>query len=169
MTPHQTLAVAVRLFAVVIALYAARELLSYLIAFGQVNDSIAPGLVVGVLLLFGAAAAVLWFFPKSVARGLLASSNDAPAAPSTPDAWLAVGSALIGLWLAASAFAILARNLSLLFLFWSDARIDRSDFLGGILYGAAELVAGLALMFGATRIRNFLVWARTAGLPKSPD
>jgi hypothetical protein len=168
MTPHQTLAVAVRLFAVVIALYAARELLSYLIAFGERDKAFAPAVVVGILLLFGAVAAVLWFFPKSIARGLLASSNDAPAAPSAPDAWLGVGSALIGLWLTASAFAILARNLMLLWVFWAEA-MDRSGLLGGLVYGAAELVVGLALIFGATGIRNFLVWARTAGLPKSPD
>jgi hypothetical protein len=168
MTPHQTLAVAVRLFAIVIALYAARELFSFM-AFGQRDGAFSPALIVGVLLLFCAVAAVLRFFPKSIARGLLTSSNDTPAAPYAPDTWLAVGSALIGLWLAASALAILARSLILLFIYWPDATIDRSGLLTGVLYGAAELVVGLALILGANGIRNFIVWAQTAGTPKSPD
>ena len=104
----------------------------------------------------------LWLFPRSIARGLLPLSSDTPAKPSVPDMWLAIGSALIGLWLVASAFPALTRNLLVLYIFRLES-MDKSGVMSGLLYYAVQLIVGAALIFGANGIRNFISWARTAG------
>ena len=163
MTPHQTLAVAVRLFAIVVALYAVRDLLGFYVAGRQRGDDWAVPLVAASFVLCAALMLVLWFFPKSIARGLLPLPADAPAQPSPPDAWLAVGSALIGLWLAASAVPALLRNLALLVVFRAETAMDRSGLFDGLAFYAAQFAVGMALIFGAKGIKNFISWARTAG------
>jgi hypothetical protein len=163
MTPHQTLAVAVRLFAIVVALYAVRDLLGFYVAGRERSDAWALPLVAVFFALSVALVLVLWFFPKSIARGLLPVSADAPATPSAPDAWLAIGSALIGLWLVATALPALARNLVLLYLFRAESAMDRSGLMDGLLFYVGQLAIGMALIFGAKGIKNFLSWARTAG------
>src|SRR5687768_8316107 len=112
MTPHQTLAVALRLFAIVVALYAVRDLLGFYFAGRERDDAWALPLLAVSFVLSACLVLVLWFYPKSIARGLLPLSADVPATPSSPDAWLAVGSAVIGLWLVASAVPALLRNLT---------------------------------------------------------
>ena len=110
MTPHQTLAVAVRLFALWLALYAARELVGAYVAGRERSDAHILPMVAVVSTLALIFLVALWFFPKSIARGLLPSSTDAPAKPASPDTWVAVGSGLIGLWLVASAVPGLLRT-----------------------------------------------------------
>src|SRR5438046_3213986 len=96
MTPHQTLAVAVRLFAIVFAIYIARELLAFYLSAREGDPHalsiLATVSVLAVLFLVG-----LWFFPRTIARGLLPLSSDTPAQPSPPDIRFATGSVLIGL------------------------------------------------------------------------
>jgi hypothetical protein len=67
----------------------------------------------------------LWFFPKSIARGLLPLASDAPAKPSGPELWFAAGAGLIGVWLAASALPGLARNLFVMYLFRAESGQER--------------------------------------------
>jgi hypothetical protein len=82
MTPHQTLAVAVRLFAILLALFAARELLGIYVAGRDWNDPYLLSIVVVAFILVSALLIALWFFPKSIARGLLPLASDTPAKPS---------------------------------------------------------------------------------------
>lgn len=134
MTPHQTLAVAVRLFALWLAIYAARELVGAYVAGRERSDThILPmvGVVSTLAIIFLAA---LWFFPKSIARGLLPSSTDAPAKPASPDTWVAVGS----------------------------ESVDRSGVIPG-LYLSVQVAVGAGLIFGANAVRRFILWARYAG------
>ena len=162
MTPHQTLAVAVRLFAILLALYAGRELLGFYIAGRERDDTYVLPIVAVASILAIVLVAVLWFFPKSIARGLLPLSSDTPAKASAPDVWLAFGSSLIGLWLVASAVTPLIRNLLVMYIFRSES-MDKSGLTSGLLYYALQFVVGAALIFGANGIRNFISWARTAG------
>lgn len=162
MTPHQTLAVAVRLFAIWLAIHATRNLLGVYLAGRDRGDTyIVP--FVGVLSLLAIVfIVVLWFFPKTIAHKLLTPTNDAPANPSTPESWLVVGSSLIGLWLVASAVPGLLRNLFTRFLFRSES-VEVIGLAEGFVYLVAQAVVGAALIFGANSVKRFILWARYAG------
>src|SRR5262245_59568162 len=116
MTPHQTLTVAVRLFAILVALYLLRELVAWFPP-GQGEQPYGLMAMVYVPMVIG--LVILWFFPRTIARGLLPPSSDAPGQPATPETWFAVGSCLIGLWLMASAVPALLRNSLVMYLFRS--------------------------------------------------
>ena len=161
MTPHQTLAVAVRLFAVWLALVVIREVLSSYTFARQGQDSLLPIItVVGVIAVV--AVLILWFFPRSIAQGLLPSRSDAPAQPSAPETWFGIGVSLIGLWLAASAIPGLLRNSAVLFLYASDS-IDKSGLISGFIFLFAQVAVGALLIFGANGIKRLVRWARHAG------
>jgi hypothetical protein len=161
MTPHQTLAVAARLFATWLAFYFAREFFWFISTGHQKYPyEIAIMTILGLLGLL--LLVVLWFFPKSVARGLLTLSTDVPAEPSPPQVWLAVGSSLIGLWLVASAVPALLRNSWVMYAFGSEYG-NRAALVDGVLYYVAQCLVGAALIFGANGIAKLIWWARTTG------
>jgi hypothetical protein len=161
LTPHQALTVAVRLFAILVALYAGREMAAFFITdFDQKSGFAALAVVFSVLSVM--LVIVLWLFPRSIARNLLPLSVDAPAPPTHPDAWIAVGASLIGLWLIADALPGLMRNSLLMLLFRAEPR-DISGLASGLLYYALQFVVGVALLFGANGIKRFILWARYAG------
>jgi hypothetical protein len=164
-TPHQTLALGVRLFAVWYALTIVQELVGFFAMPHPLDDLnalvvvIVGSVVVCVVLLF------LWFFPTTIARGLLPHASDAPMQASSYGQWFALGTALLGLWFAASSIGPILRNLSVMYFFrpaLSDAEILLSLRAGLFTY-VVELVLGLCLLFGATGISK-LVWRiRDAG------
>ena len=79
--------------------------------------------------------------------------------------WFTLGTALIGLWFAASAIGPIFRNLSVLYVFRPE--LINSEHLRllreGILYSSVELVLGLCLLFGATGITKLVWWVRNVG------
>lgn len=164
MTPHQALALGVRLFAVWYALVTMRELVAFLTSWTPPDDSHALGIVV-----VGSAIAliillILWFFPKSIARGLLPQSSDVPTQTSSYQMWLTLGIALIGLWFVASAIAPILRNLSVMYVFKSELTTleDLRSLRVGLLYYLVEVVIGLCLLFGASGIRKLILRIRNA-------
>ena len=161
MTPHQTLAVAVRLFAVWLALVVIREILGSYFFARREQEALLP--IIAILGLVAAGLVlILWFFPRTIARGLLPSRSEAPAQPTAPETWLAIGVSLIGVWLTASAIPGLLRHLSLLYLYAPDA-IDKSGLIGGFIFLFAQVAVGVLLMVGGNGIRRFIWWARHAG------
>jgi hypothetical protein len=162
MTPHQTLAVAVRLFAVWLAVVAIRELVGGYIAGRERNDAYILPIVAVVAVVAVLFVVVLWFFPRTIARGLLPSGNDAPAKPSASEVWFVIGCSLIGLWLAASAVPGVLRNLGVMYLYKSES-IDTSGLISGLIYLFAQIGVGVLLIVGANGIRRFVWWARHAG------
>ena len=165
MTPHQALALGVRLFAVWYALVIVREVVGFFAMPHPLDDLnalvvvIAGSAVVCVVLLF------LWFFPTSIARRLLPHSSDAPVQASSYGRWFALGTALLGLWFAASSIGPILRNLSVMYFFHpalADADI-LSSLRAGLFTYVVEFVLGLCLLFGASGISK-LVWRiRDAG------
>src|SRR5260221_12379465 len=125
MTPHEPLAVAVRLFAILFTIYVVRELLALYVSGLQRGDPYLLPIIATVSVLAILFLVVLWFFPRTIARGLLPSSSEASAHPSPPDMWFATGSCLIGLWLLASAVPALARNSLVIYLFRTES-VDMS-------------------------------------------
>jgi hypothetical protein len=162
MTPHQTLAVAVRLFAIWLAIYAARELLGFYIGGRERDDRYAVAIIATVTVVSVVFVVLLWFFPRTVARGLLPLSSDTPVKPSPPEMWIAVGSSLIGLWLVASAVPALLRNSLVMYLFRSES-VDASGLVSGLVYYVIQFMVGLGLIVGASGIRKVFLWARYAG------
>jgi hypothetical protein len=162
MTPHQALALAVRLFAVWYALVITREFVAFFASWRPQDDPQTVALVIGASVFSALILAVLWFFPRSIARGLLPLSSDAPAQPSSQEAWFTLGTTLLGLWIVASAIPAILRNLTVMYLFQSE-RMDMSGLRSGLLYYGIELLIGLCLVFGAAGIRRFIWWARNVG------
>jgi hypothetical protein len=85
--------VAARLFAVWLAL----GLPAQLYQFWRLGDAVAaPGvrlLTAGVALLSATVAAVLWFFPLTVARKRLRTPDNPAPAPASAEAWVSAGCA----------------------------------------------------------------------------
>jgi len=162
MTPHQTLGVVVRLFAIWLAIYAARELVGVYVAGRERDDAYVLAIVATVSILAIVFVVVLWFFPKTIARGLLPQASDTPARPSAPEMWFAVGTSLIGLWLVASAVPGLLRNLAVMYLFRSESA-DTSGVVSSLVYLLVQSAVGAALIFGVNGVRKFIWWARHAG------
>jgi hypothetical protein len=165
MSPHQALALGVRLFAIWFALVTVREVLAFLGTWRSWDDSQALLFLIGGSIVTLGIVFVLWRFPKSIAQGLLPTSVDVPTQTSSYQTWFTLGTALIGLWFVASAIAPMLRNLSVMYLFTSELRNaeDLRLLKTGIFYYVVELVLGLCLLFGATGIANFISWARRAG------
>lgn len=165
MSPHQALALGVRLFAIWFALVTVREVLAFLGSWRSWDDTQALLFLIGGSILTLVIVLVLWLFPKSIARGLLPTSNDASTQTSSYQMWFTLGTALIGLWFVASAITPILRNLSVMYIFTSELRNleDLRLLKVGIFYYVVELVLGLCLLFGASGITKFVSWARRAG------
>ena len=105
---------------------------------------------------------VLWFFPRSIARGLLPSEGDTPAKRAIPEVWFAIGTSLMGLWLVASAIPGVLRNLWVMYVFRSES-VETDGLLNGLIFLFAQIIVGIVLIVGAEGIRRFIWWARHAG------
>ena len=166
MTPHQALALGVPLFAIWCALTIVRETVAFMTEWRAQAGSHALVFVMGASVVSGIFLLLLWFFPKSIARGLLPRSTDAPTQTLSYQLWFTLGTALLGLWFVASAITPILRNLSVLY-FLRPELINAEDVRSlrvGLVYYVVELVLGLCLLFGAAGIRK-LVWRiRNAGL-----
>jgi len=162
MTPLQTLAVVVRLFSVWLVVSTGREIFAFYVS-GIAHGSNDGGLIaLCSFALVSVLAVALWFFPKSVARKLISPSDQEPKAPASPDSWLSVGCALIGVWLLAGALPALVRRL-LIIHFADGMEDDASDKAVWMFYYLSQIAISLWLIFGAEGLRNILRWARDAG------
>jgi len=168
MSPHQIIAVAVRLFAVWLAVYSAWKIPSfYIYATGQ-NE---PKLLVIVL----AAATfclvlilALWRFPVTVAKKLLSSPVPESTSSVSPDLWLAMGCALTGLWLLTQTVPPIAQDLIGLYRFGSTY-IDQPGLTPWLVYRLLMVVISLWLVLGAKGFRKLFWWARNAGYGRPSD
>jgi len=167
MSPHQAIAVAVRLFAVWLAAYALRTASATFLGgsatvYGGHIDTkglIVAG-IIGLLTLF--VAAFLWFFPLTAAKKLLSPPAATPAPAETLDTWLAMGCALIGLWLLASAIPSMLRDALYLYSSFSQ-QDDLVDFRRWLAYRCVEVSIALWLIFGSRGFVKVFWWARNAG------
>lgn len=112
----------------------------------------------------------LWLFPHTVARRLLSTSaTPSPGtATSIPaDTWLAMGSAVVGLWVLASSLPATVRDVVILKS--SDAITDTSEVHNWLIYDFGRVVLAVWLMFGAVGFRGIFSWARYAGIGERSD
>ena len=162
MTPHQTIAVLVRLFAIWLAIYFGRMLPAFYKQMVHTDDSNATIIAVVIALLIAAAVLILWFFPRTIAGALLDSKRPLVAESASPDIWLAVGCALIGLWLIIPAVSSLLYDLSLLYLAQRTPGLGVSDLSYYWMYYVIEIAFGVWLLLGARGARRLFWWARRA-------
>jgi hypothetical protein len=87
MSPHQAIAVAVRIFAVWLAIYVVRTIPAFFIEGRGDTSGLVTAAIVGLLTL--GIALLLWAFPLITARKLLSSPVAGAASSATPDTWLA--------------------------------------------------------------------------------
>jgi hypothetical protein len=119
-------------------------------------------IAISSIVLVAAVSVALWFFPRAVARKLIAPSDQEPLVPASPDSWLAVGCTLIGVWLFASSLPALVRRL--LVIHFSDGMVDSSPDKGvWMFYYLVQIAISLWLIFGAKGLKNLIRWARDAG------
>jgi len=159
MSPHQAVAVALRIFAVWLGIYTLRTAAS----FAFVTQPNVPGLGVAVAFLAVTALLVvaLWTFPRLIAGKLLSPVN-AKAEPSgSPDLWLAMGCALLGLWLLTSALPSLI--LDTYRLVYYESTSDDSGLKHSVIYFVIEAGIGVWLVLGARGFRKLFWWLRHAG------
>jgi hypothetical protein len=161
-TPYQCVALALRLFAVWLALQA----LGMLPSFFAPRAFESPNFVWMSFLLAITAAVivVLWVFPRAIAGKLLPPPDTEQRASATPDLWLAMGCTLLGLW---TLITVLPRLLFDLYAMSSTPTFeDASALRVGVLYGAFRLAIGLWLVLGAKGVRKLFWWAQNAGIRK---
>jgi hypothetical protein len=163
MSPHQAVAVAVRIFAAWLGITVLRDLASF--AFLKQSDMPGYGFAVAVVAMAALLVAALWFFPGTIARKLLSPANAKPEPSTSSDLWLAMGCALLGLWLLTSAIPTLIFNTyALLRLNPGD---DRGNVPQSVVYYVVEVAIGLWLVFGGKGFRRLFWWARNAGYKKA--
>ena len=171
MSPHQALAVAVRLFAVWLAACALRGASATFFGGPQTfyGGEIDPkGLVVAGIIGFLTllVAVLLWFFPLTVAKKLLSPQSATTAPPEVPGTWLAMGCALIGLWLLASAIPAIVRDALYLYSSLSEPD-DLFEFKRWLAYRGVEVMIALWLIFGSRGFVKLFWWIRSAGTEKA--
>lgn len=161
MSPQQTAALGIRLFAIWLAIYCARWA-PYLVGVARDTDELGILVVTVVAALLSIAAVlILWFFPRTVARAILPAGDAHAAAPNTPDTWLAIGCALLGLWVLSEAVPLLVRSIYA-FLYAQRANMPSSDeWSASFVYALVELAIGAWLVLGASGMRKLVRWARS--------
>jgi hypothetical protein len=172
MSPQQIVAVGARLLAVWLFAHLPGQVYQFYAfvvagvdtASASLRVFTACALIFEVLLVLA-----LWFFPLTIARKFLRSSSAELPAPSSPDAWLGMGCALIGLWLLTTSLPALVLNVYVLVGAdnnYAETTSLRHDVSHNVFYNSAEVAIGLWLILGARGFRELFWWARNAGVSK---
>ena len=160
-TPHQMVALALRLFAIWLGVQA----LGYVVWFfwGRASQPADYAYVIFMVAFNAVTILALWFFPRTIAWKLL-PSDDAESQPSaTADTWLAVGCTLIGLWTLADTVPRLVYDL---FLLNAESRHD--DVQRWVLLSeAVKLGIAIWLVLGGKGVGHIFRWAQYAGTRKN--
>jgi hypothetical protein len=166
MLPHQVVAVTVRLFAISLGLSA----LSALPIVTLTKETRPPGYSYSLfmIVLTAVLALLLWIFPRSVAGKLLPESATPAAETTSADTWLAIGCAIIGLWVLSRSLPGLVRDAYVL-LVTDTYTTDTMETKSWVLYNFVQVVLALWLAFGSAGFRKLFWVARNGGIRKAPD
>jgi hypothetical protein len=157
-TPHQTVALAFRLFAIWLAIQA----LGYVPAFFSVGGSGSRHAYISFMLALNAVIIlVLWVFPRIVVGKLLPSAEPQSQPPPTPDTLLSVGCTLIGLWTLTNTVPRLA-----FYLYLTKSTNDRWWLVPEDLSDIVKLFIAIWLVLGGRGIGKIFRWAQYAGIRK---
>ena len=166
MLPYQVVAVAIRLFAISLALGALTAL--PIVTIEQVSQgSHPPGFAYSLFLivLMMVLALLLWVFPYSVASKLMPKTTEPAAETTAADTWLAIGCAVIGLWVLSRALPGLIRDLYVLRA--ADGYADTHDIRSWALFNFMQVLIAAWLALGAAGFRKLFWVARNGGMQRS--
>lgn len=157
MTPHQSIAVGVRLFAVWFLLDGFADAYFAFTDLGRnvAASALAFGLALTVMWVIAAVA--LWCFPALIARKLLPQENHAAATATTEiaaETWFATGCALIGIWVIVSTLPNYAQIAVTMWHMGQPWALN--------LYFPLRMVLGIYLILGAPGLRRVVRWAGPA-------
>ena len=165
MTPHQTIAVGIRLFAVWLAIYFLGAAPGYYNGFKKLDEQFAIISVSIALIVVALIFIVLWFFPRTIAKGVLPKEVTVELDPISTDRWFAVGVSLIGLWLLTEAIPALARY-ALIALFshrLPDSIVADANLYLNTIYYLVQFFLGIWLLLGAKGLRALVLKLRYGG------
>lgn len=162
MTPHQSVAVGVRLFGVWLLLDTLNKgYFALVIAKSASTSMLAIPLLLTVT--WALAGVALWSFPQAIARKILPDSMGQIASSSSgipPDTWLTTGCVLIGLWVLVSTLPSLVESVA---LGWSSVH-----FAGSVYFGLRVLL-GVWLTLGAPGLRKVTRWTPYPAISRSEE
>ena len=167
LTREDVIAVATRLFAVFLAVTTIRAVAqSANPLFGEdwplTFLLLALSLYAATILV----AALLWFFPLSVARKLLPVARDSGTVPAVMQPnFAALAFSVLGAWVLATAVSD-AVYWFVFFIYSERAGVDYSispDYVASMVATAAELLIGVYLLFGSQGLVGLLHRFRYAG------
>ena len=163
MSPIQTLAVSVRLFAIWLLWYGLTTISgTYFSAHAADHDVSVLTFAIGAIVI-ASACAVLWQFPLLVAQRLLPKHAELPVGSPVFEDWFSVGCSLLGVWSLAKAVPALGSFLIVNYLglkLYPNSYSVNPDWPLHVAFNLFQLGFGLWLFFGATGLRKLLVWAR---------
>jgi multisubunit Na+/H+ antiporter MnhB subunit len=161
-TPHQIVAVALRLFAVWLGLQA----LTTVPSFFTLNGFHSPnyGWVTFMLAITAVVIFALWVFPLTIAGKLIPRPERQAQPSATPDVWLAIGCTLLGLWTLTTAIPRLVYD----YVAWNamSSYDDRSQLQHWVVYHLVELAIAVWLILGAKGVRKVFWWAQNVAIRK---
>jgi hypothetical protein len=161
MSPHQAIAVAARLFAVWLLIHLPGQAYAFFADQSRLSDPRLRLITLSVVVVELVVILAFWMFPDTIARTLLRSSSAEPPAPSSADAWLSLGCALMGLWLLATSLPALVVDV----FAWSSMQLEERSFLWrSVFYDFSQVAIGVWLTLGARGFRRLVWWARNPGV-----
>jgi hypothetical protein len=161
MNPRQITAIALRVIAIFVGINTLRTLPVFF------TSSESPGHVYSLFLLgiTTVLVLVLWFFPGTIAGRLVNSPNTQTHTSTPPDTWLAMGCALIGVWVLTSAIPSLIYDLFALNAL--STYDDNAQVRHWIWRHVVELGIACSLILGGKGLRRVFWWAQNAGIKKA--
>ena len=165
--PQQVVGMGVRLFAIWLALIGLDKLGGYFTTLARPGWKEPAEYLLVVPLLYWLVAALLWFFPMSVAHRLVPKTRFENVLSFAPLELARVGTALLGLWLLATSMPWLATVLVRVVAFpapggsfFSELSPDERLYL---LQETLRIIVGIALVFGSASIAQRVVAETNAG------
>jgi hypothetical protein len=168
MNKEEIVAIAVRLFAIALALYGLRSLTGMAMYYNQVVASESAYLFAGLALSIFGAAILLWIFPLTVARKIIPRSNpDSEAGNWSYEGILTCGFIILGIFFLYHAIS----DSTYWFYIWklseslegNPVKLNADD-LANIYATIAEFIFTMILIFGSKGLASLLVKLRYAAL-----
>ena len=165
MSPIQSLAVSVRLFAIWLFWYglttASRTYFS-----ARNADQDTSLFVFAIAAIFTVSICIfLWLFPTFLAKRILPKQTDAPSDVPLFEDWFSVGCSLLGVWSLAKAIPALFSYLIVNYLgqkMYPGIYTANPDWPLHVTFNVFQLLFGAWLFLGAKGLRKILAWVRAA-------
>ncbi len=165
MTPHQTLAVTIRCFALWLFLYCSTIIFSnyfYVKEHGGNFTLLTPFISVAIVAFL---CILLWKFPLFFSKKILPVTTENPITSPLFESWFTVGSSLIGLFALSKSIPALAGYFIqhyLAFKLYPTTFQVSPDWRLHVAFNIFQVAFGLWLFFGGKGLKKVLIWARYA-------